>query len=139
VAPLFHLIPSTLGAKHRLSVVYINSQAEAVHGLLKMNLGLSHSRLGAINAEGGTDSFDGIRFVWSVLQQRQSRNPASCVFLLTDGQDRNQLDNKKELARTIKASGTSLFVFGVGADLQRAHDSHCMRRRPSDMVVDAFE
>jgi Mg-chelatase subunit ChlD len=142
-------IIGTLGAKDRLSVVYFNSQAGAVHGLLKMtpeNKGLSRSRLDAINAEGGTDIFDGMRFGWSVLQQRQSRNPASCVFLLTDGQDRNQLENKKELARTIKSNGTSLFVFGFGAD----HDSEHMAAiaqaaecpftyvESDDMVVDAF-
>eukprot|EP01034_Spumella_vulgaris_P026241 gene26241-32785_t len=139
----------TLGPKDRLSVVYFNSQAGAVHGLLKMtpaNKDLSRSRLDAINAEGGTDIFDGMKFGWSVLQQRQSHNPASCVFLLTDGQDRGQLENKKELARTIKASGTSLFVFGFGAD----HDSEHMAAiaqaaecpftyiESDDMVVDAF-
>lgn len=139
----------TLSAQDRLSIVYFNSHAGAIHGLLKMtpeNKGLSRSRLDAINAEGGTDILDGMRFGWSVLQQRQSHNPASCVFLLTDGQDRNRLENKQELARTIKASGTSLFVFGFGAD----HDSEHMAAiaqaaecpftyvESDDMVVDAF-
>jgi len=139
----------SLGPKDRLSIVYFNSQAGPVHGLLKMtpaNKDVSRARLNSINAEGGTDIYDGMRFGWSVLQQRQTHNPASCVFLLTDGQDRGRLEEKKELARSIKANGTSLFVFGFGAD----HDSEHMTTiaqaaecpftyiESDDMVVDAF-
>jgi hypothetical protein len=87
-----------------------------------------------------------MRFGWSVLQNRQTKNPASCVFLLTDGQDRGRLEDKKELARTIKANGTSLFVFGFGADHDSehmaaiAHAAECPFTyiESDDMVVDAF-
>jgi hypothetical protein len=54
------------------------------------------------------------------------------MFLLTDGEDEYPqfLQDKLNLARTIKSSGTSLFVFGFGTD----HDSEHM-----DAIANAAE
>lgn len=73
---------------------------------------------------------EGMQQGWAALEGRRSKNPASCMFLLTDGQDRDNLQRKLDLARTIKSSGTSLFVFGFGAD----HDSEHM-----DAIANAAE
>jgi hypothetical protein len=110
------------------------------------NKGVAKTALGQLRAEGGTNILAGMQHGWAVMASRQSRNPASCVFLLTDGQDRNNLNEKLSLAREMKYQGTSVFVFGFGAD----HDSEHMEGianaaegnftyiEGDDMVADAF-
>jgi uncharacterized protein YegL len=115
----------TLGPNDRLSVINFNSHPTVLHGLLKMspvNQGTAKSRIHVLNATGGTNILEGMQQGWSTLENRQTRNPASCMFLLTDGQDRDNTQEKLDLARRMKSAGTSLFVFGFGTD----HDSEHM-------------
>ena len=74
-----------------------------------------------LNAGGGTNILSGMKRGAEILQTRQTRNTASCLFLLTDGQDRSNKEEKIELARELKDSGTALFVFGFGADHDAEH------------------
>ena len=115
-----------LGPRDRLSVVKFESESVAISGLIKMTAenktrmrGLMDTHL---RAGGGTNILAGMELGWSVLTSRTTWNPTSCVFLLTDGQDKDNLERKLALAREIKASGSSLLVFGFGAD----HDSEHM-------------
>lgn len=139
----------SLSPQDRLSVVKFNSFAEPLHGLLKLtptNKALSRSHVRSVQANGGTNILQGMRAGWSLMSNRKSFNPSSCVFLLTDGQDGSNMEAKKSLAREIKASGSSLFVFGFGAD----HDSAQMQAiadaaeanftyiDTDDTVIDAF-
>lgn len=67
-------------------------------------------------------------------------------FLLTDGQDHNNFKEKLALAKRIKDAGTSLFVFGFGADHDSAHmtsiadaaEGQFIYVESNDTVVDAF-
>lgn len=142
-------VVSCLTAQDRLSIVYFNSYAGPVHGLLRMtpeNKQKSRDLLNGLEATGGTDIFAGMQYGWNILENRRTHNPTSCMFLLTDGQDRGQLQQKQELARLLKARGASLFVFGFGSD----HDSEHMAAiadagectftyiESDSMVVDAF-
>lgn len=120
----------SLGPHDRLSVVNFNSQPTVLHGLLKMNpsnQATAKSSIYRLSATGGTDIYAGMQQGWSLLESRRTRNPASCMFLLTDGQDRDHTAEKLELARRMKSAGTSLFVFGFGTD----HDSEHMVRTVS--------
>merc|ERR1719487_614182 len=115
----------SLGPNDRLSVVNFNTNPTVLHGLLKMNAAnqnTASARIHALNATGGTDILQGMQQGWSILQRRRTENLASCMFLLTDGQDRDHTEQKLNLAREMKAAGTSLFVFGFGTD----HDSQHM-------------
>lgn len=117
----------TLGPNDRLSIVNFNSNATPLHGLIKMtsaNQSTARDAIRSLHATGGTNIFDGMNTGWSILENRKTKNPASCLFLLTDGQDRDATAEKLELARKMKAQGTSLFVFGFGTD----HDSEHMVR-----------
>lgn len=116
----------SLGPRDRLSIVAFNSIASIVHGLIKMTSSnkakakeVLHARL---HAGGGTDIFAGMKLGNDILQSRRTKNPVSTMFLLTDGQDRNHTESKMELARSLRASNCSLFVFGFGSD----HDSEHM-------------
>eukprot|EP01032_Pedospumella_encystans_P011085 gene11085-12918_t len=123
----------TLGPNDRLSIVNFNSNATPLHGLLKMNStnqGTATAAIRSLHATGGTDILDGMRSGWSILENRKTKNPASCMFLLTDGQDRDNTAEKLNLARSMKSAGTSLFVFGFGTD----HDSEHM-----DAIANAAE
>lgn len=138
-----------MGQSDRLSVINFNSYPTGLHGLKRMssdNKQVSKGRMQELRATGGTDILAGMQCGWDVLRSRSTRNPTSCMFLLTDGQDRSNREQKLELARAMKAAGTSLFVFGFGTD----HDSEHMAAiaeaaegtftyvEGDDMVVDAF-
>ncbi len=117
----------TLGPNDRLSIVNFNTTATPLHGLLKMNSvnqDTAKAAVHALKAVGCTDIYDGMITGWTILDNRKTKNPASCMFLLTDGQDLDNLDEKLYLARKMKSAGTSLFVFGFGTD----HDSEHMVR-----------
>ena len=74
-----------------------------------------------LHAGGGTDIFAGMQKGAQLLETRRTRNSASCMFLLTDGQDRGNTPEKIALARRLKDGGTALFVFGFGADHDAEH------------------
>lgn len=142
-------VVSTLGDKDRLSLVMFNSRAQTIQGLKIMtaaNKTTCRTVIDSIHAGGGTDIYDGMAKGWEILNSRRSTNAASCVFLLTDGQDRDRLEQKKELAKQIRQAGSSLFLFGFGRD----HDSEHMNTianaaegsfiyiETNDTVIDAF-
>lgn len=140
---------STLTDQDRLSIVTFNSSATPLQGLWKMTEAkkdASKNIIRSIHAGGGTDIYRGMDAGWQILQQRRTRNPASCMFLLTDGQDGSNLEQKKQLARTMRAQGTSLFVFGFGNDHDSAHllditnagEGSFIFIETNDTVIDAF-
>jgi len=133
----------------RLSVVSFNSHATPLHGLLRMNPAnkeRARKHIEDIVAGGGTDIYAGMNTGWSICKARRTFNPSTCVFLLTDGQDGSRFEEKKTLAREIKASGASLFVFGFGSDHDSAHmtaianaaEGSFIYIETDDTVIDAF-
>jgi Mg-chelatase subunit ChlD len=142
-------VVSTLTEKDRLSIVTFNSAPNMEQGLWKMNEGrktTSKEIVRGIVAGGGTDIYRGMQQGWQVLTNRKTKNPASCMFLLTDGQDGSYLEEKKTLARTMRAQGTSLFIFGFGNDhdanhliqISNAAEGSFIYVETNDTVIDAF-
>jgi uncharacterized protein YegL len=142
-------IIESLSENDRLSVISFNSVTQVVHGLWKMTPDRKATALELvrnIRAGGGTKIFEGIAAGQRMLRERQTHNPSSCVFLLTDGQDSTQLMEKRSLARELQSSGTSVFVFGFGADhdsaqltdLSRAAGGSFVYVETDEMVIDAF-
>jgi Mg-chelatase subunit ChlD len=140
---------STLSDKDRLSVVTFNSNATALQGLWKMNdirKETTRRNIQSIVAGGGTDIYAGMNEGWHILQSRKTKNPASCMFLLTDGQDGSKLEEKKALAKSVREQGTALFVFGFGNDHDSAHliqianagEGSFIYIETNDTVIDAF-
>jgi len=143
-------VVSTLGPNDRLSVVSFNSSATCMHHLLRMtdeNKAKSNNLVSsALQAAGGTNIYAGMVKGMEVLRSRLSTNQASCVFLLTDGQDRDNLERKISLVKELKRNGTAVFVFGFGVD----HDAEHMMAiaeaaegtfsyiDTDDTVIDAF-
>lgn len=133
----------------RMSVITFERSATRIHGLLKMtpaNKSRTEAYINDLCPGGGTRILSGLQEAFQVLQSRQSRNPISSVFLLTDGIDASDLREKKKIAKEIKEMGASLFVYGFGND----HDSQHLKTiadagegtfafiEKSDMVIDAF-
>ena len=99
-----------------------------------------------LQASGGTNIYAGMVKGMEIFRSRRSSNQASCVFLLTDGQDRDNLAEKIALVKELKRNGTAVFVFGFGVD----HDAEHMMAIAAasegtfsyidtdDTVVDAF-
>jgi Mg-chelatase subunit ChlD len=142
-------VVSTLNEKDRLSVVIFNSCGKAQTGLWKMNEERKEKILSITNeirAEGGTDIYYGMKEGWKIFHTRKTKNPSSCMFLLTDGQDGIRLEAKKFLAATMRKEGTSLFVFGFGNNhdsaqltaIANAGEGSFIYVETSDTVIDAF-
>lgn len=131
-------------------MVYFNSNAGALHGLLRMNdenkAKSNAIILDQLHAGGGTDIYAGLKQGANVLELRKSQNAASCIFLLTDGQDRSNKTQKIDLARSLKQNGTALFAFGFGKDHDAEHMMEISQAaeggfsyiETDDTVVDAF-
>jgi Mg-chelatase subunit ChlD len=142
-------VQSQLTADDRLSLVVFNSYAKGVHGLYRMNdaqKAVSESMVNSLQVTGCTDIHAGMKMGHEILANRTTKNPISCMFLLTDGQDGGKLAEKKALAASMKTAGTGLFVFAFGADHDSAHlnaissaaESSFVYVESTDEVVDAF-
>lgn len=133
----------------RMSVITFERSSNLIHGLKKMtadNKSSTASYINRLRPGGGTRILSGLQKAHSVLQNRETKNPISSVFLLTDGIDSSDLRDKKRIAKEIKDMGASLFVYGFGND----HDSIHLKTiadagegsftfiEKSDMVIDAF-
>lgn len=141
-------IIGSLGDDDSLAIVNFNDQAHILHSFLKMteaNKYSSRHHMDQLQAGGGTNILHGMQVGFSLSEQQQrSRNKA--FFLLTDGQDTNNLPAKKALAKQIKDCGSSLFVFGFGRDHDSAQMSEIANAaegsftyvETDDAVVDAF-
>jgi len=144
-----NFVINSLTDKDRLSIISFESDSTLIHGLLLMtpeNKIKSKSLFANLFAQGGTNILNGMKHGNSILENRKQRNAATCMFLLTDGQDRQCTQEKLDLAKKMKIDGTSLFVFGFGSD----HDSEHMTSianaaegtftyiESDDVVTDAF-
>ena len=108
----------------RLGVVTFDSSANVLHQLLRMtdaNKARVGTALSNVPPSGGTSILSGMQRAQAMLENRHSKNPIAAVFLLTDGIDGSNAEEKKRVARAMKEAGVSLFVFGFGADHDSAH------------------
>jgi Mg-chelatase subunit ChlD len=142
-------VRSQMNANDRLAIVSFNSTASVVHGLLKMETtksGQSDALCDAITAGGGTSIYSGMHEAVNILDARRTKNQLSCIFLLTDGQDGSNRDEKRQLGQSMRAKGYTLSVFGFGADhdaeqlqmIANAAEATFSYVAQDDMVVDAF-
>lgn len=142
-------VRSQLTGEDRLSVVEFNSYANLTHGLLRMDdvkKMRSEQLTNGLRANGGTNIYSGMRGAMDILTARVTHNALSCVFLLTDGQDGSNANEKKVLGQQMKAAGHSLFVFGFGADhdaaqlqsIANAAEGSFSYVEADSMVIDAF-
>jgi Mg-chelatase subunit ChlD len=130
-------------------VVSFNSAFKLEHSLLKMSNSNKQAAKGIqqnLRAGGGTSIFNGMNEGARILRQRRTFNGASCMFLLTDGQDSSDKERKEALATEMRNAGTALFVFGFGADhdakemssLAESAEGSFIYVETDDAVVDAF-
>jgi Mg-chelatase subunit ChlD len=144
-----NFVVGTLNQYDRLAIVDFNSDASIVQGFSRMSDATkvtTNEKISAIRSGGGTDIYAGLNLGNQLLTQRTTKNPTSCMFLLTDGQDGANLQQKLATAKALKASGSSLFVFGFGADhdsqhltaISNAAEGSFMFVETSDTVIDAF-
>jgi len=149
VKEALNYIRRRLSPDDRLSITIFNSYDTIIHGLIKMtdeNKAKSTRLLSDIDADGGTDIFSGLQSAFGVLERRTTKNSASCVFLLTDGQDSQRLTEKVALCNTMRSKGYSLFCFGFGADhdgeqmsaIARAAEGSFTYVAKAEEITDAF-
>jgi Mg-chelatase subunit ChlD len=133
----------------KMGVIKFEHDAHIVHDLQSMNninkINTDHL-IKSIRSGGGTNILSGLQIGYEMLLARKNKNPISSLFLLTDGLDNSNLQQKLSLAKKIRELGCSLFIYGFGND----HDSNHLKQivdageglftfiEKSDMVMDAF-
>lgn len=115
-----------LDDRDRLCSVAFDTRASYVHGLIGMNsngrsIALSHARGPGLRAGGGTDIYDGLQKGVAALDNRKMSNSVTTIFLLTDGIDNRNLEEKLALARRARSMGWFMFIFAFGKDHNAAH------------------
>jgi len=108
----------------RLALIYFNSSAEILSHLEFMtepNKKLVRDCVFTLKASGGTSILAGLRKGLSLLQSQGNGLNNWCVFLLTDGQDREDVHKQYEIAAEIQRCGAELFIFGFGSDHDNVH------------------
>lgn len=142
-------IRGELGPNDRMAVIVFNSSQVMIHNLVCMtdeNKATAAAAVQPICAGGGTNILSGMQAALQILEGRETHNPISSVFLLTDGIDSSHMSEKRRVAKAIKDGGSSLFVYGFGNDHDSAHlnaiasagEGRFTFIEESEMVVDAF-
>jgi uncharacterized protein YegL len=121
-----HFVIDELSGVDRMSLIAFDSRASYLQGLTIMSDSgriRSHevARSRGLSASGGTSILSGMQYGMQVLNDRKTVNAISTVFLMTDGQDPSNLEEKLRLAREIRAKGWFLFVFAFGRDHDAGH------------------
>ena len=75
----------------RISLIQFDDKADQLTPLLRntpQNLKLFEAKINSLKDRGGTDINAGMNLTFNVIKQRESANPVTSIFLLTDGLDR---------------------------------------------------
>jgi uncharacterized protein with von Willebrand factor type A (vWA) domain len=82
----------------RMAVITFENSAVEVHQLLRMtdeNKAYTSSLCQGLKPGGGTSILSGLKAASAMIQRRQTQNPITSVFLLTDGVDGSHVSEKK--------------------------------------------
>lgn len=82
----------------RMAVITFENSAVEVHQLLRMtdeNKAYTTSLCQGLRPGGGTSILSGLKAASAMIQRRQTQNPITSVFLLTDGVDGSHVAEKK--------------------------------------------
>ena len=74
----------------RISLIQFDDRAEQLTPLLRntpQNLEFFEAKINSLKDRGGTDINAGMNMAFNVIKQRESANPVTSIFLLTDGLD----------------------------------------------------
>ena len=115
-----------LDERDRLCTVAFDTRAHYEHGLINMNAvgrdrAVSHARGPGLRSGGGTDIYNGMQAGVAALNARKVPNAVTTIFLLTDGIDDRNLEEKLALARHARSMGWFLYIFAFGGDHNAAH------------------
>ena len=91
-------IREELTDKDRMGVITFETSSVNVHPLLRMNaanIAATEQSIASLRPGGGTKILCGLEAAYKMLAARQTKNPISSVFLLTDGIDGSDLKQKK--------------------------------------------
>jgi Mg-chelatase subunit ChlD len=82
----------------RMAVITFETSAVEVHQLLRLNddnKAYTASLCQGLRPGGGTTILSGLKAASAMIQRRQTQNPITSVFLLTDGVDGSHVSEKK--------------------------------------------
>jgi hypothetical protein len=98
---IVNYIRGELSEFDRMAVITFENSAVVVHQLLRMNDQnkiYTSSLCQGLRPGGGTSILAGLQAASTMILQRQSQNPITSVFLLTDGVDGSHVSEKKVLS-----------------------------------------
>jgi Ca-activated chloride channel family protein len=111
---------SKLRPEDRVAIVFFDTEAVLAFGEEKINKPHLLDIIRAVQADGGTNIYEGLKMGYEVVERNKLSNSVNRVILLTDGYCQNPVDMTVDLSKNYFGKGISVSTIGVGTDYNQA-------------------
>lgn len=109
-----------LRPQDHISVIFFDTESVLAYDKPKLDKAYLQDIIGAVQAGGGTNIFDGLKLGYEQVDKNKSESSVNRVILLTDGYGSQPVDFVKEQSQTYFEKGISVSTIGVGEDYNNA-------------------
>lgn len=103
-----------LRPEDRVAIVFFDTEAVLAFGEEKLDKAYVEDIIRAVQADGGTNIYEGLKLGFDVVEKNQLPNSVNRVILLTDGYCGNPVDMSMDLAAQYFNKGIQVSTIGVG-------------------------
>jgi Ca-activated chloride channel family protein len=111
---------SKLRPEDRVSIVFFDTEAVLAYGEVNINKPHLEDVIRAVQADGGTNIYEGLKMGYEVVEKNKLSNSVNRVILLTDGYCQNPVDLTVDLSKNYFNKGISVSTIGVGSAYNQA-------------------
>jgi len=109
-----------LRPEDRVSIVFFDTEAVLAFGETKLDKAYIEDIIRAVQADGGTNIYEGLKLGFVNVEKNQLPNSVNRVILLTDGFCGNPVEMSIKLAEQYYKKGIQISTIGVGTDYNQA-------------------
>lgn len=109
-----------LRPEDRVAIVFFDTEAVLAFGEQKLDRAHIEDIILAVQADGGTNIYEGLKLGYEVVERNQLSNSVNRVILLTDGYCSNPVDMTVGLSEKYFNKGISVSTIGVGTSYNQA-------------------
>ena len=109
-----------LRPEDRISIIFFDNQPVLAYDKPKLDKAYVEDIIGAVQASGGTNIFDGLKMGYEQVDKYKSDRSVNRVILLTDGYGSQPVDYVKEQSKKYFEKGISVSTIGVGEGYNNA-------------------
>jgi len=109
-----------LRPEDRVAIVFFDTEAVLAFGEPKLNKDYIEDIILAVQADGGTNIYEGLKMGFDIVEKNQLPNSVNRVILLTDGYCGNPVEMSMVLSAQYYKKGISVSTIGVGTTYNAA-------------------